>query len=154
MVLSGMFLVLGVLGARIVENYVSMRSFLIIELISALIFLRYAPVDIEEKRITSSESRYFKRRVLIVAGAELLLGILFFCFDRYSYAVIILVSNLLGICSVIGGLLSGKTFMYRRIKHDFGHNNLPEDFDKRPIETLSSGEVKKVIHPLTQEINQ
>ncbi len=31
---------------------------------------------------------------MIVAGAELLLGILFLCFDRYSYAVIIMVSNL------------------------------------------------------------
>lgn len=65
---------------------------------------------------------YFKRRVVIVAGAELLLGILFLCFDRYSYAVIIMVSNLLGIWSVIGVLLSGKIFMYGRKKHDFDYN--------------------------------
>ena len=69
MVLLGMFLVLGVLGARIVKNYISIGSFLTIEFI-------------------------LKERVVIVAGAELLLGILFLCFDRYSYAVIIMVSNL------------------------------------------------------------
>ncbi len=104
MVISGLFLIIGVLGARFIGNFINLESFIVVEIVCILVLSRYAPADIEEKRITESEKSYFRRRVMIVVGSELLLGILFFFFQKYPYAVIIMVSNFLGTCSVIGGL--------------------------------------------------
>ncbi len=122
MVMSGMFLVLGVFGARIIECYVRFGNFICIEFVCVLILRRYAPVDIEEKRIPSSEFNYFKKRAMVVVGSEILLGIFLLCFERYLYAAIIIVSNLLEICSVIGGMIREKCFCIGGKMYDFNYN--------------------------------
>lgn len=105
MILSGISLVAGVYGIRIMKSVMSIELFVIGAMIFGLVIIRYAPVDVEQKKITTSEQFFFRKIVLYVLVVEIVCGIISLLMEEVIYASGIWISMLLCACSIIGELV-------------------------------------------------
>lgn len=106
MVLSGLVLVLGVYLERLVSIFFETQMFIVIEIICGLFLINLAPVDVDQRNLSSSEQRFCKKVVLAVFTIEALLGGIIFYYGEIDYAVIIVLANCLNVCSLVGERLN------------------------------------------------
>ena len=112
MILSSLILVLGVYLGRLFSLFFNIQTFIIIEAICGLFLIGLAPVDVAQHKLSSSEQRFCKRVVLVVFTIEALLGGTIFYYGEIEYAVIIVFSNCINVCSLVSEQL------YKHIKSD------------------------------------
>lgn len=100
MVMSGLFVVFGVLGGRIIRNFINIGSFIFTEIFSVIILIRHAPVDVRQREISQTEQDFFKKVSVSIFGIEMIIAVLFFLCRRNIGASVITISNLINACSL------------------------------------------------------
>ncbi len=105
-ILSGAFLISGVMIAREINAILNVSGFIIIELICGIILIKYAPVNVKQRKISDSEQCYFKKMSIIIAVIETLIGILFFCCQKDMVMSIIAITSILNSFSMCGEFLA------------------------------------------------
>ena len=105
MMLSGAFLIFGVIIARRIKAILNVCGFIIVELVCGIILIKYAPVDVKQRKLSDSEQCYFKKISTIIAAIETLIGILFFCCQKDMVTSIIAISSIFNSCAMCGKFL-------------------------------------------------
>ncbi len=105
MILSGIFLIVGIYSMRWLKHFIDMKLFVMGEILCGFVMMKFAPVDVEQRKITSSERKYFRKVLAVINGIEIILGIVSLTFGKTIYASSILVSIFLCACSLIGELI-------------------------------------------------
>lgn len=102
MVMSGIFVVVGITGIKVFDQQIDILTYLLIEIACISIIGKFAPVATIQKPITDSEVCHYKKRVIVIVGVELLLGLLCFYFGVLTMIISIILSNLCNVISVLG----------------------------------------------------
>lgn len=102
MVLSGLYMVLGSIGIKVLSQLIGIPIYLLIEFVCFFVTIRYAPVATKQKLITASEDNYYRERVIMIAGAELMIGLVCIHFEMLVLATGIILSNFCNTLSVLG----------------------------------------------------
>lgn len=102
MVMSGMFVTFGSIGVKLLSQQIDVLTFLIIEVICICAVSRFAPVGTIQKQIAVSEERYYKKKMIMIAGFELMIGLLCFHFGIFTMITSIILSNICNVISVLG----------------------------------------------------
>ena len=92
MILSGVFLTLGIYGIRIMEYNISIELFVLEVIICGLVLMKFAPIDVKQKKITDNERIFFKKVMMIVFIVECFDGIILILMEKVIYASSIFVS--------------------------------------------------------------
>lgn len=108
-VMSGMFVVLGSTGIKLLYQKINVLTYLLIEIGCICVISRYAPAATEQKPITTSEGCSYKKKVIVIAGVELLLGLLCFYFGVFTMITSIVLSNICNVLSVLGQVYCNKS---------------------------------------------
>lgn len=106
--LSGAFLIFGVIIARRIKTILNVCGFIIVELVCGIILIKYAPVGVKQRKISDSEQCFFKKISTIIAAIETLIGILFCCCQKDMVMPIIAISSICNSCAMCG------EFLFRR----------------------------------------
>lgn len=102
MVLSGMFVILGIIGIRVLSRSISVSAYLFIEIVCIIVTMRFVPVDIKQKPITAGEKNYYRKKVMCVVCSELLVGLICIHFEIYTTVLGIIVSSVFNMLSALG----------------------------------------------------
>ncbi len=88
-------MVLGIYGIRIIEYNISIELFVLEVIICGLVLMKFAPIDVKQKKITDNERIYFKKVMMIVFIVECFGGIILILMEKAIYASSIFVSFIL-----------------------------------------------------------
>ena len=102
MVMSGLFVTFGSIGIKLLSQQTDILTFLIIEVVCICVVSRFAPVGTIQKQIAVSEERYYKKKVIMIAGFELMMGLLCFHFGVFTMITSIILSNICNVISILG----------------------------------------------------
>lgn len=102
MVMSGLFVTFGSVGIKLLPQQVDILTFLIIEVVCICAISRFAPVGTLQKQITVSEEHHYKKKMIMIVGFELLIGLLCFYFGVSIMIISIVLSNICNLISVLG----------------------------------------------------
>lgn len=114
MVLSGMFVALGSVGIKL---QIDISTYLLIEIVCIGVISKFAPVGTDQKQISDGEECCYRKRVIVIAGFELLLGLI--CF-HFKVSIIIASINLSAICNMFSVL--GQVY-YNAVKETVSAEN-------------------------------
>lgn len=102
MVLSGTFLMLGVVGVSVLPQLVNAIAYLFVEVVCIFFTIRFAPIGTKQRQITVSEKSYYKTRLIVVVCFELLIGLVCVYLGMCTMAMSIIISNICNMLSVLG----------------------------------------------------
>lgn len=101
-VLSGTFVALGIVGIRVLSQFISVPAYLVVEAACIFITMRFAPVAVRQKPMAVSEKNYYRKKVMFIVCAELLAGLIFIYFGFPMVMTSVLLSNVCNVFSVSG----------------------------------------------------
>lgn len=101
-VMSGLFVTFGSIGIKLLSQQMDILTFLVIEIVCICAISRFAPVGTFLKQIAVSEEHYYKKKVIMISGFELLIGLLCFHFGVSTMIISIVLSNICNLVSVLG----------------------------------------------------
>lgn len=133
-VMSGMFVVLGSTGIKLLYQQINVLTYLVIEIACICVISRFAPAATDQKPVTASEARSYKKKAIVIAGAELLFGLLCFHFGVSTMITSIVLSNICNVLSVLGqvycnnfqGKISMRNFYNSQVVH-IGYTKMEEE---------------------------
>ncbi len=102
MMLSGAFVICGVLIVKMVQTFFNVWYYMVIELVCGILLVKRAPVGIEQRKLSDNEQSCYKKIVITIAGIEMLIGLVLFRYQNSIGPTIIAISSIFNSCAVYG----------------------------------------------------